>query len=206
MKIQIVSQIISVLPMYNQFDFAFSSKSTSLFRISIQNVKLTNQIQQNYIPKLCDKIGNFKPDHKPILNQISCLYSNAVNYRDCKKQYHGLIGPINVYIDKKLPPVAKTSYTQNFITKKYEKQDPIIQKQLYSISHYLQRSIPESSKTLIRDTTQNSILVTRKDNTSTKHLVYRKRNNPINALNGSQILIQNQQFLVYLISVVFQIY
>ncbi|CAK67833.1 unnamed protein product (macronuclear) [Paramecium tetraurelia] len=148
-----------------QYSEDFSDKinkdNTSINRWIYDRIKQSNTFLQNistynqhYIPKRYDKIGNFKPDHKPNLNEISCLSSYAVNYRDWKKQYHGLIGPINSSSEKKLPFVAETNYTRNFVTQKYEKQDPIIPKQL--------GPFPNQPKTLIRDTTHKSQLQSKK--------------------------------------------
>ncbi|CAK67827.1 unnamed protein product (macronuclear) [Paramecium tetraurelia] len=173
-----------------QYSEDFSDKinkdNTSINRWIYDRIKQSNTFLQNistynqhYIPKRYDKIGNFKPDHKPNLNEISCLSSYAVNYRDWKKQYHGLIGPINSSSEKKLPFVAETNYTRNFVTQKYEKQDPIIPKQL--------GPFPNQPKTLIRDTTHKSqFCLPQQDNSSTQNLVYSQRTNHIKSFDGYQ--------------------
>ncbi|CAD8152448.1 unnamed protein product [Paramecium octaurelia] len=173
-----------------QYSEDFSDKinkdNTSINRWIYDRIKQSNTFLQNistynqhYIPKRYDKIGNFKPDHKPNLNEISCLSSYVVNYRDWKKQYHGLIGPINASSEKKLPFVAETNYTRNFVTQKYEKQDPIIPKQL--------GPFPNQPKTLIRDTTHKSqFCLPQQDNASTQNLVYSQRTNHIKSFDGYQ--------------------
>ncbi|CAD8126083.1 unnamed protein product [Paramecium sonneborni] len=144
--------------------------------IFLQNISTYNQ---HYIPKRHDKISNFKPDHKPNLNEISCLSSYAVNYRDWKKQYHGLIGPINVSTEKKLPFIAETNYTKNYITQKYEKQDPIIPKQL--------GPFPTEPKTLIRDTTHKSqFCLPQQDNSQSQQFFHSQRTNHIKSFDGYQ--------------------
>lgn len=76
-------------------------------------------------------MDNFKPDHIPNLNQISCLSSYHANFRDWKKLYHGIIGPFHLRSDKQLPFIGETNYTRNYVTQKYEKTDPIVPKPLY---------------------------------------------------------------------------
>ncbi|CAD8203932.1 unnamed protein product [Paramecium pentaurelia] len=160
--------------------------NTSINRWIYDRIKQSNTFLQNistynqhYIPKRYDKIGNFKPDHKPNLNEISCLSSYSINYRDWKKQYHGLIGPINVSSDQKLPFIAETNYTKNFVTQKYEKQDPIIPKQL--------GPFPLQPRTLIRDTTHKSqFSLPQQDNTQIQNMVYSQRTNHIKSFDGYQ--------------------
>ena len=67
----------------------------------------------------------------PNQNAMSCLSSYAANFRDWKKQYHGIIGPFYVQSEKKLPFIAETNYSRNYVNQKCEKQEPIINKPLY---------------------------------------------------------------------------
>ncbi|CAD8152430.1 unnamed protein product [Paramecium octaurelia] len=133
---------------------------------------------QHYIPKRYDKIGNFKPDHKPNLNEISCLSSYAVNYRDWKKQYHGLIGPINASSEKKLPFVAETNYIEISSLKNMKNK---------ILSSPNNCPFPNQPKTLIRDTTHKSqFCLPQQDNASTQNLVYSQRTNHIKSFDGYQ--------------------
>ncbi|CAD8128526.1 unnamed protein product [Paramecium sonneborni] len=111
----------------------------------LQNSSTYNQ---HFVPQKFEKSDNFKPDHIPNQNLMSCLSSYTANFRDWKKQYHGIIGPFYVQSDKKLPFIADTNYTRNFVTQKYEKQDPIIPKPL--------GPFPVETQSLIRDTTHKS--------------------------------------------------
>ncbi|CAD8193775.1 unnamed protein product [Paramecium octaurelia] len=111
----------------------------------LQNSSTYNQ---HFVPQKFEKSDNFKPDHLPNQNTMSCLSSYTANYRDWKKQYHGIIGPFYVKSDKKLPFIAETNYSRNFVTQKYEKLDPIIPKPL--------GPFPVESQSLVRQTTHKA--------------------------------------------------
>ncbi|CAD8112972.1 unnamed protein product [Paramecium sonneborni] len=111
----------------------------------LQNSSTYNQ---HFVPQRYEKSDNFKPDHMPNQNIMSCLSSYTANFRDWKKQYHGIIGPFYVQSDKKLPFIAETNYSRNFVSQKYEKQDPIIPKPL--------GPFPVDTQSLIRESTHKT--------------------------------------------------
>ncbi|CAD8186787.1 unnamed protein product [Paramecium pentaurelia] len=139
----------------DDYNDKFMKDSTYINRWIYERAKQSAAFMQNsstynqhFVPQRFEKSDNFKPDHLPNQNTMSCLSSYTANFRDWKKQYHGIIGPFYVQSDKKLPFIAETNYSRNFVTQKYEKQDPIIPKPL--------GPFPVETQSLVRETTHKT--------------------------------------------------